>query len=63
MLTASFTWPMDSLAIIAPIIFIVLLILFPIIGLLAGWKRAAFWGGGNFLFFVIGLIILFNKIL
>lgn len=52
-----FTYPMDSLAIIAPIIFIVLIISFPLIGFFAGWKRAAFWGGGSLLFYFIGMLI------
>lgn len=50
-------WPIETLNIIPPIIFIVLVIAFPLIGLAAGWKRAAFWGGGNLLFYVIGLMI------
>lgn len=50
-------WPIEALNIIPPIIFIVLVIAFPLIGLAAGWKRAAFWGGGNLLFYLIGLMI------
>ena len=50
-------YPMSSLAVIAPIIFFVLLAAFPLIGVFGGWKRAAYWGGGNFVFYCIGLII------
>lgn len=50
-------YPMQSLVIIAPIVFIVLMIAFPLIGFFAGWKRAVFWGAGNLLFYIIGLII------
>lgn len=51
-------YPIETLNIIAPILFIVMLIGFPIIGVFGGWKRAAFWGGGNFLFYIIGLLII-----
>jgi len=51
------TYPMNELAIIAPIIFMVMIIGFPLIGLAVGWKRALYWGAGNFVFYVIGLII------
>ena len=50
-------YPMQSLAVIAPIIFIILMIAFPIIGFFMGWKRALFWGAGNFIFYIIGLVI------
>lgn len=50
-------YPLPQLNIIAPIIFIVLICLIPLLGLLAGWKRAAFWGGGFLLFYIIGLIV------
>lgn len=50
-------WPIEALNIVPPIIFIVLIVAFPLIGLAAGWKRAAFWGGGNLLFYIIGLLI------
>jgi len=50
------TYPMASLAIIAPILFIALLVAFPLIGFFGGWKRAAYWGGGNLLFYLIGVI-------
>ncbi len=50
-------WPIEALNIVPPIIFIVLIVAFPLIGLAAGWKRAAFWGGGSLLFYVIGLLI------
>ena len=50
-------YPMSSLAVIAPIMFFVLLVAFPLIGVFGGWKRAAYWGGGNFVFYCIGLII------
>lgn len=50
-------YPINELAIIAPILFIVLLVAFPVIGLFAGWKRALYWGGGNLLFYIIGLLI------
>lgn len=50
-------YPLQQLAIIAPILFIVLMIAFPVIGVFGGWKRAAYWGGGNFLFYVIGLLV------
>ncbi|XQP54934.1 MAG: hypothetical protein ACOQNV_02245 [Mycoplasmoidaceae bacterium] len=51
------TYPLDQLVIIGPILFIVLMVAFPVIGVFGGWKRAAYWGGGNFLFYIIGLII------
>jgi len=50
-------YPFDSLAIITPKIFFILLIAFPLIGFFAGWKRALYWGGGNFVFYIIGLVI------
>lgn len=50
-------YPLEQLAIIAPILFIVLMIGIPVIGVFGGWKRAVYWGGGNFLFYVIGLLI------
>lgn len=51
------TYPLDQLVIIGPILFIVLMVAFPVIGVFGGWKRAAYWGGGNFLFYIIGLLI------
>lgn len=51
------TYPLDQIVIIAPILFLVMMVAFPIIGVFGGWKRAAYWGGGNFLFYCIGLII------
>lgn len=50
-------YPLDQIVIIAPIIFLVMMIAFPIIGVFGGWKRALYWGGGNFLFYSIGLVI------
>lgn len=50
-------YPLDQLVIIGPILFIVLMVAFPVIGVFGGWKRAAYWGGGNFLFYIIGLLI------
>lgn len=50
-------YPIESLAIVAPVIFVILVVAFPLIGVLAGWKRAAYWGGGNFIFYILGLII------
>lgn len=50
-------YPLEQLAIVAPILFIVLMVAFPLIGVLAGWKRAAYWGGGNFVFYVIGMLV------
>lgn len=50
-------YPIEGLTWIAPILFLVLMIGFPIIGVFGGWKRAVYWGGGNFLFYVIGLLI------
>lgn len=52
-----FDYPMDSLAIIAPIIFIVLVVAFPLIGIFAGWKRGIFWGAGLLIFYIAGLLI------
>jgi len=51
------TYPMDGLAVIAPILFMVMIIGFPLIGLAVGWKRALYWGAGNLVFYIIGLII------
>lgn len=50
-------YPLEQLAIVAPILFIVLMVAFPLIGVFAGWKRAAYWGGGNFVFYVIGMLV------
>ncbi|MBQ0045336.1 MAG: hypothetical protein KBS35_00385 [Mycoplasma sp.] len=50
-------YPMQQLVIIGPALFIVLMIAFPLIGVFGGWKRAVYWGGGNFLFYVIGLLV------
>lgn len=51
------TYPLDSLVYIAPILFIVMMVAFPVIGVFGGWKRAAYWGGGNFIFYIIGMLI------
>ena len=51
-------YPIQQLAIVAPIMFIVMAIAFPLIGVFGGWKRSLFWGGGNFLFYIIGLLVL-----
>lgn len=48
-------FPAQGLAIIGPILFIVLMIAFPVIGVFGGWKRAAYWGGGNLVFYLLGL--------
>lgn len=50
-------YPLDSIVIVAPILFLVLMVSFPIIGIFGGWKRALYWGGGNLIFYVIGLLI------
>lgn len=50
-------WPIDMLAVLPPLVFIVLIIAFPIIGVLAGWKRGLYWGGGTLLFYLLGMII------
>lgn len=50
-------YPLEQLAIVAPILFIVLMVAFPLIGVFAGWKRAAYWGGGNFIFYVVGMLV------
>ena len=50
-------YPLQQLAIIGPVLFIVLMVAFPVIGVFGGWKRAAYWGGGNFVFYIIGLLI------
>lgn len=50
-------YPLQQLVYIAPILFIVMMIGFPIIGVFSGWKRAAYWGGGNILFYLIAIII------
>ena len=50
-------YPIQSLVYIAPILFIVMMVAFPLIGVFGGWKRAAYWGGGNFLFYIIGMLI------
>lgn len=48
-------FPAQGLAIIGPILFILLMIAFPLIGVFGGWKRAAYWGGGNLIFYLLGL--------
>lgn len=50
-------YPLEQLVIIGPILFLVLMIAFPVIGVFGGWKRAAYWGGGNFIFYIIGLLV------
>lgn len=50
-------YPIEQLAVIGPVLFIILMIGLPIIGVFAGWKRALYWGGGNFLFYIIGMLI------
>lgn len=52
-------YPLQSLVIVAPILFIVLMIAIPLIGLAGGIKRALYWGGGNFIFYAIGLGVWF----
>jgi len=42
---------------IAVLIFVILIIAFPIIGAKAGWKKAAYWGGSNLVFYIIGTLI------
>lgn len=50
-------YPMQSLAVIAPVLFIIMMIGFPVIGVFAGWKRATFWGVGYLAFYIIGLLV------
>lgn len=50
-------YPAQSLVVIAPIIFIVLMVAIPIVGYFMGWKRALFWGTGNLIFYIIGFVI------
>lgn len=50
-------WPIQTLAVLPAVVFIILMIAFPIIGLFAGWKRGLYWGGGTLLFYLIGLLI------
>lgn len=48
-------YPIPGLGVIAPIIFFVLLAVNIITGVFGGWKRSLYWGGGNFVFYCIGL--------
>lgn len=50
-------YPLQQLVYIAPILFLIMMVAFPIIGVFGGWKRAAYWGGGNFIFYIIGMLI------
>lgn len=56
-MNVGFTYPTTGLGYIGPILMIVALVAMPVIGVFGGWKRAAYWGGGNFVFYIIGMLI------
>lgn len=53
----TYTYLPQALGVIGPILFLLLLLSIPVIGVFGGWKRAAYWGGGNFIFYLIGMLI------